>query len=509
MNSTSSGTAHPILTCEQALALETHLFRGNEDLEWRAMMRAGAAVAEAVLRDFEEIGGFPKAGRILILAGKGHNAGDALLAGREILARHTGASLDVVFFFGERPLRPLAAKAWRLCLEEGRDRVSVHFPKRLPEGDSYALCLDGVFGFQFRPPLDPLVSGVLAWSSRQRVRLRAAVDLPSGLDAPGAFSADFTYATGSAKTPLLSCAHAGRLRYLDLGFFSGGTASLRETIRAGENFVLTPAVLDGLVGLRPARSDKRSFGHVFLLGGSRSFPGAILMATLAALRSGAGLVTAFVPETLAPSFAARAPEAMWVGCPETPEGGLALEGHGIVAQRLGRANSLVLGPGLGREPETLVLVETLAKESEVPLVFDADALQPSLVSVGCAPRILTPHAGEYLRISGGEEADCFSAHHKATVVLKGPVTRIAHEGANYHSFCGGPVLARGGSGDVLAGLIGGLLAQNTSDLLGAAARGVVWQGLAADALARKRGQVAVQSTDLLEHLSEVLRERAT
>lgn len=470
------------------------------------MTRAGEAVARAVLRDFEELGGFPAGGTLLVLAGKGHNAGDALLAAAFILSQFPAATADIVSAFGETTLRPLALRAWRHCQELGRSRVRVYSGRRFPEGKAYALCLDGVFGFQFRPPLDPLVSSVLAWSARQPVRLRAAVDLPSGLDAPGAFTADFTYATGSAKTPLLSCSHAGRLRYLDLGFFGEEAGGPREEDLLGKNLVLTSGTLACLSGLRPARSDKRSFGHVFLLGGSRSFPGAILMATLAALRSGAGLVTAFVPESLAPAFAARAPEAMWVGCPETPDGGLALEGYGLLLHRLSRANAFVLGPGLGREPETLALVETLVKEAELPLVLDADALQPSLVRIGNAPRILTPHAGEYLRVSGGEEADQFSRNHKATVVLKGPVTRIAHRGVNYHSFCGGPVLARGGSGDILAGLIGGLLAHNPADLLGAAARGVLWQGLAADALARKRGQIAVQSTDLLDHLSEALRE---
>ena len=224
------------------------------------------------------------------------------------------------------------------------------------------------------------------------------------------------------------------------------------------------------------------------------------MSVLAALRSGVGLITAFVPESLVASFAARAPEAMWVGWPETPEGGLALEGTHLLRAKIARATALLIGPGLGREPETLALVKDIVAQSAVPLVIDADALQVDIVGAGAAPRILTPHAGEWARIKG-------SIPREAVTVRKGPFTSIPCEGATYHSFFGGPVLARGGSGDVLAGLTGGLLAQTPADLRLAACRGVVWHGLAADALARAHGPVSVRTTELIDFLLGVLRAR--
>ena len=141
----------------------------------------------------------------------------------------------------------------------------------------------------------------------------------------------------------------------------------------------------------------------------------------------------------------------------------------------------------------------------VPLVIDADALQPEIVNAGRVSRIMTPHAGEFARISGKRELDAFAREPGRVVVLKGAVTRVAHEGTVYHSFFGGPVLARGGSGDVLAGLIGGLLAQTPGDPLLAAARGVVWHGLAADELARTHGQTPVCVTQLLDFLPAALR----
>lgn len=484
--------SQPILSCDESRTFEAQLFGGEEAREWPAMQRAGRAIAAAVRRDFEEIGGFPTAAHVLVLVGKGHNGGDALIAMQALLEAFPAARAEVVFAFGERALRPLAAQAWRETVHVLGGRVKIGRADATDQG--YDLCLDGIFGFQFRPPADPQIIALIERVNTLPIRLRAAVDLPSA----GLFRADFTYATGIVKAPVVGAAEAGRVRYLDLGFFGGG--------EAGQDRVLTTATLTPLAGLRSSHTDKRTFGHVFVMGGSRGYPGAVLMAVLAALRSGAGLVTAFVPESLVPAFAARVPEAMWVAWPETPQGGLALEGQHLMETRLKRANALVIGPGLGREPETLALVRDLVTNAAIPLVLDADALQPEIVRAGIAPRVLTPHAGEWARIGGGVELRDLVRENVATMVAKGPVTRVCGGAEVYHSFFGGPVLARGGSGDILAGLIGGLLAQAPDDPLLAAARGVVWHGLAADALARAHGQVAVQTTQVLDYLSVALRE---
>ena len=484
-------SSHPILTCDEARRFETKRFSGDEALEWHAMLQAGHAVASAVLQDFFEIGGFQATSRLLVLVGKGHNGGDALLAAQSLLDRYLAAHADVLFVLGERDLRPLATKAYRALAQTAGNRLRVIQADGL--GAGYDLCLDGVFGFQFRPPVTAPVSALLAKVNALPIRLRAAVDLPSA----GKFRADFTYATGSVKTPILADKYAGRLRYLDLGFFTGE--------ERGADRVLTPALLAPLAGLRPPSSDKRSQGHLLVMGGSRNYPGAVLMTVLAALRSGAGLVTAFVPESLAPAFAARAPEAMWVGWPETPAGGLALEGRHLLQDRLARATALVMGNGLGREAETLALVTDIVKTVRLPVLLDADALQPDIVKAAKVPLVLTPHAGEFARIAGKQELRAFCRKSRAIVALKGPVTRVSDGTAVYHSFFGGPVLARGGSGDLLAGLVGGLLAQTPKEPLLAACRGVVWHGLAADHLARAFGQTAVQTTQLLDFLPAALR----
>jgi len=498
MAATSPIPSHPVLSPDQARALEGALLGGDEPREWAAMNLAGRAVALAALGDLEEAGGFPPSGRMLVLAGRGKNAGDALIAAREILERRPGARGTVLFAFGARKLAPLAARAWQELSEKCRDRVREAGADALPR--AFDLCLDGIFGLRYRPPLPPEARAAIAASAACRIRLRAAVDLPSGLDEPGAFGADFTYATGSVKAPVMGCANAGRPRYLDLGFFLEG----RD---AGEgDRVILPSILAELGALRPAASDKRSQGHLAIVGGSASFPGAVLMSALAALRSGVGLVTAFVPRSLAPAFAARAPEAMWVGLPESAGGGLSRGGLGQVMAGAQRATALAIGPGLGRDPEALALAMDVVAGSPVPLVVDADALQPDIVRAGTAPRIVTPHAGEFSRIAFGAGLRELCAALPGVVVEKGPVTRISNGGAVYHSLFGGPVLARGGSGDLLSGLVGGLLAQAPGDPLAAACRGVVWHGVAADRLARHHGQAAVQVLQVLDFLGAALRD---
>jgi hydroxyethylthiazole kinase-like uncharacterized protein yjeF len=497
--------SHPVLDCAAAKAWETTLLDG-EAAEWAAMQRAGEALAGAIAADFREIGGLPPDSRLLVLMGKGHNGGDALLAARALLAGHAGARVVVVPCPADAKLRPLTARSLEWLQRDAPGRVEMSpAAGALAAVSRYDLCIDGVFGFQYRPPMDAVTAGTLAAvNAHAGIRLRAAVDLPSGLSEAGgetAFRADFTYATGIVKRPVLSAGAAkfvGRLRYLDLGFFDTG-----QPAGAVEQ-VLTTSILAGLSHLRSSQTDKRTFGHVFVAGGSRSFPGAVVLAVRAALRSGAGLVTAFVPERFAPEYAARHPEAMWVGCPETAAGGLGRGTAALIQGRLARATAMVIGPGLGAEAETLAWVADVVASAAVPLVLDADALRPEvLAGAKDRPVICTPHAGEFQRIAAHFPLPT-PVPLRGALVLKGPLTRVTDGRTSFYSPFGGPVLARGGSGDVLAGLLGGLLAQQPDDPLRTACQGVVWHGRAADLLARTRGQVAVEISEILEQLGPAL-----
>jgi hydroxyethylthiazole kinase-like uncharacterized protein yjeF len=515
---------HPILTCKESEQYEIDLLGGDGSKEWEAMTKAGCALGEAVLQDFQEIAPLPESPLILVLAGKGHNTGDALIASEKILQHCPKAQINIIFVFSGSKLRPLTQKCLDNLQRAGGDQVvreNWHDDKP-PFNDpvTYDICIDGLIGMQFTPPMRSPADSVIDWvNEKTNIRLRAAVDLPSGLgdeSAEIAFRADFSYATGIAKTPLFNSKNSksvGRVRYLDIGFFDCDAKTDNSAS------ILTVDVLNSLRGLREPITDKRSYGHLFVLGGSRSMPGAIQMSVVAALRSGAGLVTAFVPESVSASFAAVIPEAMWVPWPETPNGGLAAEGFHLLQKKLNRATALLAGPGMGTEEETQFLVQRVVKEISLPLALDADALQPKSIELAQERSndwgrvVITPHQGEFKRISQSETVDTdqktlieFCRNHNLITLLKGPITRISDGTHFIYSTFGGPLLARGGSGDILCGLIGSMLAPPGVDPLEATCRAAVLHGVAADALARDRGHVAVQTTEILDYLAVVLRQ---
>jgi NAD(P)H-hydrate epimerase len=492
------------------------------------MKRAGQGIARMVIEDYSEIRPAPAHLRLLGLIGKGNNGGDALIACGQLLADFPRASVDLILPHPVDSLGPLAAKAFQEL--EGRVRthsiasdVSVSdagdLLADLSGAERFHICFDGLLGMSFTPPLrEPLCALLEAVNAFDLIDLRASVDLPSGRgDESDAlcFRADFSYATGIAKRALFeSTAHCGRVRYIDLGFFKNREAESREL----EESILLPSILDSLCRLRPATVDKRTFGHLFIVGGSAQMPGALLMTVLAAVRSGVGLVTAFAPASIVSGLAARVPEAMWVPWPESANGTLNPRGLTLLLERVKDATAVLAGPGFGRDRNTELLTQEIVRQIECPVVLDADALRARVMEVAqrrkaqFGPVIVTPHMGEFMRMAklaavnytAGALLD-FSKFYKVVTVLKGSNTKICDGERIIYGTHGGPVLSRGGSGDLLAGLIGGMIAQDKKDAFAAVASGVALHGLAAEQLARAKGQVAVHTSELLDYLSAVLR----
>lgn len=530
--------AHPILSCEKARQYESNILT-DEEAEWNAMQKAGRGIARGIMRDYRELRPMPDHLRILALVGKGNNGGDALIACGELLAQFPRARVDLILTGSSDDLKPLAARAFRGL--EGR--VGQHafeaetveqahaFLNTISEGRDFHLCLDGLLGMDFKPPLrSPLDILIEAVNTYDGIDLRAAVDLPTGAvdepdlegapdagDEPEAlrFDADFSYATGIAKRPLFQgIADCGRVRYIDLGFFEGNEAEAF----AGPEFVLTSEVLRPISKLRPADVDKRKFGHLFIVGGSAYMPGALLMAVQAAVRSGVGLVTAFAPESVAAALSAQVPEAMWVPWPETSNGTLSPRALPLLMDRLEQASAVLIGPGLGHDRNTELLSQEIAANVELPVVFDGDALRSRVVEVAQRRKasygeiVITPHMGEFMRVAKISEPDyaaetllAFSKIYRVITVLKGANTRVCDGESLFYNTTGGPVLSRGGSGDLLSGLLGGMIAQNNSDVVTAVGRGLMLHGLAAQHLARTKGQIMVNTTQLLDYLPDVLR----
>lgn len=519
---------YPILSCRVASKLESAILK-DKAAEWVAMRRAGCGIAKALYQDYKELSALPKTLNLLALIGKGNNGGDALIACRQIMDDFPGSRLTLLFAADFDELKPLAARAYKALKEStgyytiqpDTDEAAIHAILDREAGDQgFDLCLDGLLGMSFRPPVrEPMDVLIKAVNAFERIGLRAAVDLPSGkgdISAEFFFQADFTYATGIPKKALFDEAvDCGRIRLIDLGFHKTAECSAF----AENDKVLSKDALRLLRGLRPANANKYTFGHIFIVGGSASMPGALLMSVQAAVRSGVGLVTAFAPSSVAASLFAQMPESMWIPWPETENGTLDPEAIQLLLERIDRATAVLIGPGMGKCESTERLVIEIIKQSKLPLVLDADALcRETIRSVvrgrkpGSGPIILTPHTGEFMRIAKLTREDvcnkalrAFCKEFKVTTVLKGPLTRICHGATVAYSVHGGPVLSRGGSGDILAGLIGGMIAQQPLDTSTAIECAVMLHGLAAERLAQKKGQICVHTTQLLDYLSDVLR----
>jgi len=259
---------------------------------------------------------------------------------------------------------------------------------------------------------------------------------------------------------------------------------------------------------------KGDFGHVLVLGGSTGFAGAPCLAARGALLSGAGLVTCGVPHSLLPVVAAKLTACMTHPFREVPGGAFALGALPDIFDFAARCDAVALGPGIGRHRSTEKLVHALVRSLDKPLVLDADGLnalegRADVLSGARGPRVLTPHPGEMARLTGlstreiqarrQEIAAEFAARHSIVLVLKGHRTVVADGRETYVNETGNPGMASGGTGDVLTGVVAGLLAQGLEPFP-AACLAVHLHGLAGDLACLKVGEQALTAVDLLDHL---------
>lgn len=455
-NSFMENFCDSILTCKESAEFEADFFKGDAQKELFAMRQASKKIAEIILGEFGRI--LETSPKILVLSGSGHNGGDALGAALEILNRLPSSKIDV-FFTDKNRLKPNTQK---ICGELFSFKNSVFEVSEI--SGKYDLVLEGLAGMSLKPPLRKGLERAIVSANALSAKLKVSVDLPAGMsDEPcgTVFKSDLCVMAGIAKAPLFNPENrgiAGRLRYADLGFLP----NLKT-----KKSIVSERVLKPLLKLRNVCSDKRSYGHLFVFAGSRNYAGAALMNVKAAIRSGVGLVSAFVPENLAPSFAAAEPAAIWIPCPTTEDGSLSLETFSLFRERAGKETAVLAGSGLSGNPETLALVSEVLRHTEAKVVLDADAISKSVIASAKENRtLITPHHGEFLRVArsvdDGGLSD-FSQSRKIAVLLKSELSRIA-DGSNFaFNISGSPILSRAGSGDILAGIAGGLLARADLD----------------------------------------------
>lgn len=268
---------------------------------------------------------------------------------------------------------------------------------------------------------------------------------------------------------------------------------------------------------RPRTAHKGDFGRLFILAGSEGYTGAPVLAARAALRTGAGLVYLGVPRDIYPIVAVKCDEAMPFPLPED---------YSAILERARGCDAAVIGPGLGRGPQVQELVLSLLADLDIPVVLDADGINALAGHIDrldrrSAPTVLTPHEGEFSRLTGCalpirdrlSAARDFAQTHRCILVLKGHGTVIAApDGSAWINATGNPGMAKGGSGDVLAGMIAGLLGQKhlggeQDSIAKLTVQAVQLHGLAGDLCAEKLGEYSMLPSDLIETLPEVLRER--
>jgi hydroxyethylthiazole kinase-like uncharacterized protein yjeF len=505
------------------------------------MENAGTAVARFCLRQYSSVK------RVVVLSGKGNNGGDGLVAAR-VLAQ-SGLQVRVALLGRADELKGEAAAAFGLMKSEAPSIVvdEVNNESELNKVERLIsdaeLILDAVVGTGFKPPLRGLAAAVRELVEKAAAPV-VAIDLPSGWDADsleqntvGAYCADAVVTFTAPK-------RAHIFGHLTRGTFGPVVVapidSPAEAVVSQGNLSWAGAAKAIAEQPRDVNSNKGKFGHVLVVGGSHGTAGAPAMASLAAMRAGAGLVTAAVPASIVDLVAGIAPELMLAPLKQGEEGAVALEnlaasdGEGIEAlMKQKRISVVALGPGLSTRGDASRFARELVARTKLPMVVDADALnafdgRAAELNGEGRVLVLTPHPGEMARLTGltiqQVEADriglarSFATEHKVTLVLKGWRTLIAHpDGRIAVNTTGNPAMAKGGSGDILTGVVAAMLAQyaasgDASDVAHAVEAAVFLHGLAADCCVAGGAspgmdEHTVLATDTVAHLSDAFRYR--
>lgn len=439
--------------------------------------------------------------RIVIVCGKGNNGGDGLVIARQLHTRHRPASLDVVLAAPPEEFTGDALENWRMLQASGLS-VMTEIAPRLRAA---TLVIDALLGTGLAGPVRGRASELIREMNDGFPGAAViAVDVPSGLSEDGeSVRARHTVTFTAPKIAQVlppTCDRVGQLHVVPVGT---PTALLEQDQDLWLELV-EPAMFSRLFAPRARGAHKGSYGHVLVIGGAPGKGGAAAMSGLSALRMGAGLVTVATSEEERRTVTALAPELMTQAIGDDP----------------GVKDVLAIGPGLGREPEMAAIAQRLFAQSALPMVIDADGLNALAGTAfqGIGPfRVLTPHPGEMARLAACTTTDVqadrvgiarrFATARRVTLVLKGQRTLIATpDGRVFINPTGTPAMATAGSGDILTGLIAGLLAQ-WPDRRQQAVLAAVWlHGRAGELAANAATEQSVIATDLLSYLPLAIRE---
>ncbi|MGH9516826.1 MAG: NAD(P)H-hydrate dehydratase [Terriglobales bacterium] len=492
------------------------------------MENAGSAVADFALASY------PSAKTFGVICGKGNNGGDGFVAARKL--QQAGKEVRLLLLAGPAELHGDGAANFARLQKGPNSRESA---ADRPNGGSLAIfnawgepafrevfscdvLIDAILGSGFQPPVMGVYAEAIAKINAAAAPV-IAVDVPSGAasdvlgDQTGAVSRADAIVTFTAPRS----AHVfGNLTSGPVVIANIGTPD--EAIQSSLNLsVITPKDIAGLLGPRPHDSNKGMYGHVLVAGGSLGKSGAAAMAGFSALRSGAGLVTVATPRSVLGTVAAYRPELMTEPLSETDAGSIAKEGLEQFNRLAENKSVLAIGPGISRHPSTAEFVRAIVTKTQIPIVLDADGLNAfeghaQELNGRNRTLVLTPHPGEMARLTCLTTAAIqrdrinvalsFARDHQLILVLKGDRTIVANpEGEAWVNTTGNPGMATGGTGDILTGVVSGMLAQHPKSAFLAVLTAVYLHGLAGDVAEESTGEQSVVATDLITALPEAFR----
>ncbi|MCL4475744.1 MAG: NAD(P)H-hydrate dehydratase [Nitrospirae bacterium] len=504
------------------------------------MERAGVAVAKRAQELFERK-------KTIVLAGGGSNGGDGLVVARELF--NAQWNVKVLLLIKEDKLSPDCLLQLRIAKRMG---VPVEFRTGITEEDLHgAVVVDAMLGTGLNKDIEGAMARVLTFLNDSGSPV-ISVDIPSGISSDSgqvmgvAVKAAYTVTFGLPKRGHLlypGADYTGRLFIENIGFPG-------DLLTSGDLKVelLEKSTLSHLVPERPKYSHKGDYGHVLIVAGSKGKTGAAFMAAKACLRTGAGLVTIGVPESLMDVFQSRVTEEMTLPLPDRGDGTLSSKSTDTILRFLAeKADVLCIGPGIGVSDETRMLMAEIILSSRAPLVVDADGINSlsdprgkgqearEILKKALAPVILTPHPGEMARLlqsAGGKvqgekesQSDIaasrlrneiekdristairFSKETGTYLIFKGVPTIVAEpEGRAFINSTGNPGMATAGIGDVLTGMVSSFLAQGMNPL-NSAILGVFMHGLAGDLAAHEKGMHSLIASDIIDALPATFQE---
>lgn len=493
-----------LVSTEQMQQIESKVFAAGMPVA-ALMEKVGGLIS----RRFQVLYPRSRYRRVGILVGMGHNGGDALVVARELYLQ----GYEVAIYVPSEQLSELTNQHY--CYVSSLDVKIVDDARSLADCDAI---VDGLFGFGLNREITDNLFDAIELINQLAVPI-VSIDLPSGIHGDTgnvlgtAIRATHTFCLGLWKLAFIqeqAIEYLGKTALID---FDLSLADIQSIVGATITRMTTDRAIANLPLHRSPVTHKYQQGHLLLIVGSEQYSGAAILASLGARATGVGMLSIAVPKSLKPTLLNYLPEALIIGCPETEAGTI----KSLPELDFSKYQAIACGCGLTERPSKIV---KQILSANCPIVLDADALNIiaklglETVSTRTHPTILTPHIGEFKRLftkiptaNKLVAASAAAQSSGAVVLVKGARTIIAHDGKSIVIPDSTPALARGGSGDVLTGLIGGLIATDSRlniDLAEVVATAAWWHSQAGILAARERGDLGVDPLTLTQYLSTVI-----